>query len=722
MRQNTIANSPTGHPEAACVWSGVLRGLAFALLCAIVLALASASSCTSNVTLTPTSYVTTSGGSGGEPVANLDLLDETGIASNPSSYVEFKAKSAGAPYAGYRTYFLPGSIKPDTIVSIQVQANFLGPLKSTQIWTWQIFDWAHNGFVSIGDNYIAPPHGPWTILTFNLSGNNLSNYVRPSDGQIRIGLVSNNTADDALLDYEALVVTSDPANPPPGPSFYVATTGNDSNPGTITSPWQHLSKAAATVNAGATVYVRGGVYHERLIPANSGSATAGYIQFQSYPGETAIIDGTGVTMPPVVTTPTGLVQINNLNYIVIEGFEIRNFVSNDPNLFPAGISIAGAGHAIRIVRNRIHNISNGVNGAHGLGVYGTAAPEPIYDLTIDGNELFDLTLGQSESMALNGNVQSWRVINNSVHDNDNIGIDAVGFEGTSPQVAYDQARDGDIAGNLVYNINDNANPAYPPGDNSAGGIYVDGGAGITIERNVLHHNNIGIEAASEHLGRASSNVTVRNNLVYLDTGPGLSIGGYSTPCAKCDASSGTCLACVGSPCTVGMPCDCCGSTDHCSIVNNTLFHNDGLQTGSGELQVQYFPGNGSASNNIVENNIFSANSQGVLISDAFTNPIAKLDYNLYFAPNGDPTNNNWQWDTINYSTYASYQAGSKNDLDSPFGDPQFLSLSLPNLWVSATSPALDAGTNLAPGIVGTVDLAGFDRLLGGVIDIGAYQQ
>ena len=631
----------------------------------------SASSCTSNVILTPTSYVTTQGGSGGEPVGNLDVLDEMGIVSNPGEYVQFKAKSAGTTYAGYRTYTLPAVVDPNSVISIQVQANFLGPAESVQSWTWQIFDWVHNAFVNIGDNYIGPEHGPWTILAFNISGNNLANYVRPSDRQIRVGFISNNAADDALLDYEALVVTSTPTPAPPGPSFYVATTGDDSNPGTISKPWQHISKAAATITAGATVYVRGGVYHERVVLSNSGSAAQGYIQFQSYPGETAIIDGTSVTMPPVVSTPTGLIQITNLSYIVIAGFEIRNFVSNSPDLFPAGISITGAGTGIRILDNRIHNINNGVNGAHGLGVYGTSAPASINDLTIDGNELYDLVLGQSESMALNGNVQGWSVTNNSVHDNDNIGIDAVGFEGTSPEPAFDQARQGYIAGNLVYNISDNNNPTYPPEDNSADGIYIDGGSRILLERNVLHNNNINLEVSSEHLGHTGSYVTVRNNLLYLATGPGLSIGGYSTPCAKCDTSSDTCLACAGSPCMVGMPCECCGSTDHCSIVNNTLFHNDSFQTGSGELQVQYFPSNGTVSNNIVNDNIFSANSQGQLISDQFTNPVAELNYNLYFAPNGDPTNNSWQWDTVNYDTYSSYQAGSKNDMNSPFADPQF---------------------------------------------------
>lgn len=86
-------------------------------------------------------------------------------------------------------------------------------------------------------------------------------------------------------------------------------------------------------------------------------------------------------------------------------------------------------------------------------------------------------------------------------------------------------RDGYVAGNLVYDISDNDNPAYPPEDNSADGIYMDGATRVTIERNVLHHNNISAELASEHTGRTTSFITLRNNLIYLSNGPGLSIGG-----------------------------------------------------------------------------------------------------------------------------------------------------------------------------------------------------
>ena len=45
-------------------------------------------------------------------------------------------------------------------------------------------------------------------------------------------------------------------------SFYVATTGNDSNLGTQTAPWRTVQHAADTARAGSTVYVRGGIYEE----------------------------------------------------------------------------------------------------------------------------------------------------------------------------------------------------------------------------------------------------------------------------------------------------------------------------------------------------------------------------------------------------------------------------------------------------------------------------
>ncbi len=91
------------------------------------------------------------------------------------------------------------------------------------------------------------------------------------------------------------------------------------------------------------------------------------------------------------------------------------------------------------------------------------------------------------------------------------------------------------------------------GDRSAGGIYVDGGARIVVEGNVVHHCNIGIELASEHAGRATEEITLRNNLLYQNDIGGIFLGGY-------DALR--------------------GSTEECRVLNNTLFDNDPGRTGT----------------------------------------------------------------------------------------------------------------------------------------------
>ena len=56
-----------------------------------------------------------------------------------------------------------------------------------------------------------------------------------------------------------------------GTTYYVAKTGSDSNPGTEAQPWLTIQKAANTMVAGDTVYIKQGTYTEQVIPQNSGS-------------------------------------------------------------------------------------------------------------------------------------------------------------------------------------------------------------------------------------------------------------------------------------------------------------------------------------------------------------------------------------------------------------------------------------------------------------------
>ena len=479
--------------------------------------------------------------------------------------------------------------------------------------------------------------------------------------------------------------------PVSGIAFYVSTTGSDSNPGTISSPWRTIQHAANSVQAGDTVFVRGGVYNESVNISVSGSATAGPITFQSFPSEQAVIDGTGLI--PSTSGTQGLINITNQSYISIQGFEIRNYQTSSASAAPAGIWVSGSGSSIQLLNNAIHNIvttSETAGSAFGIAVYGTAAPASLDGVTISGNQVYALRTGTSESVNVDGNVTNFAITNNVVHDNDNIGIDVIGFEGVSPDPAYDYARNGTVTGNTIYNISAINNPGES-NQYDANGIYVDGGSQVVIERNLIHHVDIGIEMASEHSGHVTSFVIARNNLVYSANSIGITIGGYAPNV---------------------------GGTDHCTIANNTLFQNDTKNTGSGEFQIQYY-----ATNNVFKNNIVYASSQGLFINNytnSEPNP-ADVDYNLYYS-SLNASMANFLWNSTPYAGFSSYQSATGKDSHSQYADPQFLSLTTPDLQIQPTSPAVNAGINLGSTVVGTLDFAGKPRVLGSNIDIGAYEQ
>lgn len=81
-----------------------------------------------------------------------------------------------------------------------------------------------------------------------------------------------------------------------GDIFYVSLSGNDSNPGTKARPWRTIQKAADTLVAGETVYIKAGTYEEQVVPQNSGTAS-NYIVYAAYPGDTVTIDGENVSLP-----------------------------------------------------------------------------------------------------------------------------------------------------------------------------------------------------------------------------------------------------------------------------------------------------------------------------------------------------------------------------------------------------------------------------------------
>ena len=200
---------------------------------------------------------------------------------------------------------------------------------------------------------------------------------------------------------------------------------------------RHIQFAATLAQSGDTVLVRQGIYRELVSPPASGNATRGFITFAGYPGETATIDGTGL---PIPGGQSGLFTISDQGYLIVEGFELRNYSTNRRSEVPIGIYVEGAGSNIQLLNNHVHHIATRAptnpkhcgSDAFGITVYGTRAPAAIYGLVVSGNELDHLKTGCSETLSVDGNVEHFAISSNLVHDDDNIGIGAIGFERVSP--------------------------------------------------------------------------------------------------------------------------------------------------------------------------------------------------------------------------------------------------------------------------------------------------
>ncbi|MDQ3002266.1 MAG: right-handed parallel beta-helix repeat-containing protein [Fibrobacterota bacterium] len=399
--------------------------------------------------------------------------------------------------------------------------------------------------------------------------------------------------------------------------------------------------------AGDTVLVTPGIYNEGVSFGKSGTA-AGPITLLGQKG--AILDGTGVGAEE-------LVSIDSKSHVRVMGFEIRNLKKSG---VPIGISISGGGSHIEIRGNHVHHIENANGNAHGIAAYGNSST-PISNLVVDGNEISDCKLGQSESMVLNGNVTDFVVSNNVVHDNDNIGIDFIGFEGTGPS-GQDQARNGLCFGNRVYNISSATNPTYG-GERSADGIYVDGGRDIVIERNTVDKCDIAFEIASEHGGKATSNITIRNNFASRSYQGNIMSGGYA-------ANKGI--------------------AENIVIVGNTTYGG-----GDGEVVLQH-----NCKGVTIKNNIFFALSgQNYLVNSGSKNTAVVADNNLYHGASGT-------------------SPGDWADANAIYANPK-LNNAPANLHLTAGSPAIDAGAALEAVVAGALDIDGEGRKGGSKSDVGA---
>lgn len=266
------------------------------------------------------------------------------------------------------------------------------------------------------------------------------------------------------------------------PAYFVATTGNDANPGTLERPWRTIGKAAKAAFPGMVVYIRGGVYHEAVEVSASGSQNQP-IQFMAVPGESPIIDGDN-RMPAYWV---GLFSLWG-DWIQVSGIETRNSKYD-------GFGLYGDHDTVNQVS--VHDCQ--YRGILMKSNYSTVSNSHIWhNVLINENEGSRFwSTGISAGLDFDDGIADYAIIrNNEVWGNWGEGISTFNANGTV------------IENNIVY-------------DNWSGNVYISDATNITLQNNFIYATGamtmgeqVGIMLGDEQYRPASANIKILNNIVY----------------------------------------------------------------------------------------------------------------------------------------------------------------------------------------------------------------
>ncbi|MBN2547241.1 MAG: DUF4990 domain-containing protein [Spirochaetes bacterium] len=326
--------------------------------------------------------------------------------------------------------------------------------------------------------------------------------------------------------------------------YYVATWGDDSNPGTFEQPWATWQKAFNTAEEGDIVYFRGGIYYKEtgysadIIPrdglGHSGTA-ANYIHYLNYPGEIPILDCSLISpdlpVPGEFSYNCGL-YIDGANYLHFRGLTIRNVLQLYDNVLSQGLVAVSS--KFHIYENMtIHDIS-------GRGIYYSPdyAPDTTYFINCDVYNCIDsfytggLPGGWGDGFNVGNEANSYlylegcRVWNCSddgfnlwgrgllvvkncwAFKNGRLDGDGCGFKMNVPDV---ESTDNDLHRIFTNNIS-----AYNIGNTGAG--FTENNNGMTtvnsnMYNNISYKNMTGFTTIGNNVGPQRNNI-YRNNIAY----------------------------------------------------------------------------------------------------------------------------------------------------------------------------------------------------------------
>ncbi len=454
----------------------------------------------------------------------------------------------------------------------------------------------------------------------------------------------------------AAAPTATPAVPLDADVFFVAPDGDDAHPGTFEQPWATVNHAAQVLQAGQTVYLRGGLYTlaTQVVPAHSGQADA-WITYRAYPGEQPILDASAIDNDGSgsFSHDAGSFNIERQAYIRVIGLKVQNS-------HQAGFMVRDAQHI------ELYNNIAETTFAPGIGVWRTHGRDGVTEhikiisnTVINANTWDMLPQGYvregeppHEAISIAG-AHYFEVAYNHVYECDKEGIDV-----------KETSAHGRVHHNYIHNLDRQ-------------GLYVDSWFGVLedveVDHNVVHSCRGAGMAISVEGGREARNIRIHHNLFYDNRGTGILFGRWGGDGPRADIH----------------------------IYNNTVHHN-GYGPANPPTQYHWITGGlylFSANVNDVDirNNIFSDNKgfqigysdhylqSGADIAAIFAQKRISITDNLIYDNNNVtyPIRAGW---TDNFAAIYAF-----NGEHAILAMPLFVSLREGNFYLQPDSPGQDCG-------------------------------
>jgi len=295
---------------------------------------------------------------------------------------------------------------------------------------------------------------------------------------------------------------------------------SDSNPGTEDLPWKTIVKAAKTLQAGDTVFVKEGTYYNQrqkgeysecglpdsgvcgIKPQNSGTAQSPIV-YSAYPGHKVIIDQGGEDQQYIKSLGKSYngFYIFNKSYITISGFEIRN-------TWGSGIQTSDGSSYITVEKSIIHDANAGDNiGAISFDScsHCIARGNKLYNVFVNG----DMSNQNASAIGSNYDMEYALIENNEMFNAAN-GVFHKRSSGNKGAI---------IRKNLMHDLKLYC-IRY-----SVGGVGDPAHLNQEVYQNICYNTPTGIFASTYETATPSTGMVVYNN-VFHTSDSGIVIGGY----------------------------------------------------------------------------------------------------------------------------------------------------------------------------------------------------